>query len=321
MISKIVSLIPAEELKHCDPWLLPTVTSPTIVTAKIPRSKKEIALEKLRKKQNAHQHKGEKKAGSPDNRDANAGVGLSTNESVTTESVTCEPMTAEKLESITAEAEKAGFESGYEKGFEKGVKEGEEKGTEEGLKTGEKTVSEQAARLQKIAETLANPLEKEREKLEMQIIDMVCHLTQSVTRKALTLDSSIITDTVKKALSLLHNPENKIAIALNSQDIELIQTTLNADDMTIQYVVDDELIPGGCRVTHENGCIDASIEHRLKTVLDEVLHQRTDETLHHRSSDTEDSEHEPTTATSENNDEDTSQALENPVDEPHPEPG
>jgi flagellar assembly protein FliH len=257
----LVTRIPAEEIGNCDSWLLPEMESKKVVPAFMTKSSREA--KKLEKDKLAKE-----------SRESAAVVEENTlkqeAEEVITETITVEPMTAEKLQKITEDAEKEGYATGYADGLANAKKDGHK----QGLEAGKAEVDAMALRLKKISDTFIQPLEDEHEEIEKQILDIVCHLTRSVIKKELQIDSSMILEVVKQSISMLQEEDRNISLALNSQDINLIKESLVDNELSITLEVDDELLPGGCRLHSKNSQIDSSINHQLEKLLDDFLHQR-----------------------------------------------
>ncbi len=260
-MSELLKRVPAEKLDTCDNWSLPDITS-----------KKTIAAIK---KKPARRQKSSPKASNNNTNQSNNVVDdtleiTETIEDVVDEANDVEPITAEKLQKITDEAHKEGYESGYSEGLEKAQKEGYEAGITEA----KNEVKEKTQRLSTIADELLNALENEQQDIEKQIIDMVCSLTKAVIKRELQTDSSSIIGLVQQAFGLLNTNSSRIKLYLHSQDKALIESHMEGDDINIHYEVDDELLPGGCRIETDKATIDASIEKQMYQVLDDFLHKR-----------------------------------------------
>jgi flagellar assembly protein FliH len=255
----LVTRIPAEELGNCNSWLPPEMESNKVV----PAFKKKSLRETKKSEENTVAKEGLASA-------VEDKVVKQEAEEIIAETITIEPMTAEKLQKITEDAEKEGYATGYADGLDNAKKDGHK----QGLEAGKAEVDTMAQRLKKIADTLVQPLEDEQKKIEKQILDIVCHLTRSVIKKELQLDSSIILEVVKQSISMLQEEDRNISLTLNSQDVTLIKESLVDNELSITLEVDDELLPGGCRLQSKNSHIDSSINHQLDKLLDDFLHQR-----------------------------------------------
>ncbi|MFT5420749.1 MAG: flagellar assembly protein FliH [Candidatus Endobugula sp.] len=257
----LVTRIPAEEVASCDSWLLPEMKSKKVV----PAFRKKSSREAKRPEQSK-----ESPASAVDDQAVKQEKAKQEAEEVITETITVEPMTAEKLQQITEDAEKEGYATGYADGLDNAKKDGHK----QGLEAGKAEVDAMAQRLKKISDTFIQPLEDEHDKVEKQILDIVCHLTRSLIKKELQIDSSMILEVVKQSISMLQEEDRNISLVLNSQDVNLIKESLVDNELSITLEVDDDLLPGGCRLQSKNSTIDSSINHQLDKLLDDFAHQR-----------------------------------------------
>ena len=184
------------------------------------------------------------------------------------------PLTAEQLQQITEAAEQEGYQAGYEKGLTEGTATGTEQGYQEGLAQGKQAVTSACERFQHIIAALMVPLETEHRYLETLIVDMVTQLTTAVVKRELQTDSAHIVVLVDAALNKLPATVDKYALYLNSQDVALVEEHLQTLDAQPLYHIDDQLMPGGCRLESRNTVVDFSVEKRLAQVVDDFIHKR-----------------------------------------------
>jgi len=181
-----------------------------------------------------------------------------------------EPMTEETLKKITEDAQKEGFDKGYEEGLEKA----QEEGRLQGIKEGEADIKEKIKQLDSIINVIQNPLEQEYESLQNQMLDIICHLTRSVTERELNIDSSVIKKVVQHSLELLTPEPRKLTIRLNEKDKTQVEELLSSHELPLHFEIDPQILPGGCQIDTPNTHIDRSINSRLDEVLDNFLNQR-----------------------------------------------
>jgi len=268
-MTEVVKVIPAEELKDCQGWSIPDVSSGNTVPAVMndkPRKNSSKTLEKKALKNKAL------KGSVKDHH--------STEEKVIEESIEVvgdaivKPISAEDLQAISDAAEKEGFDKGYKKGFEQAKESGHKEGYSKGLEDGQHKITEQSDRLHTIVEDLLSPLEHEREVLEKQMVDIISQLTKAVIIRELSIDSSVILTTVRQSLELLTEKNNPLKIYLNSQDIEVVRSSLSERQETLHYQVDDTLLAGGCRIESSETRIYHTIEERIEQIVSDFVEKR-----------------------------------------------
>ena len=263
MTSEHMTRFSEEELDKCQSWSLPDVSSEKL----IPSAEKEANdREKQRQKNTRLDQNKQTKDDSPKD------------EIIESADTDLKPLTAEQLQSITETAEKEGYEAGYEKGLEEAKKEGYEVGKKEAITATKDSINQQCANLQHIIDALMIPVQSEQKQLQTILLDMVCQLAKAVVKKELTIDSSQITQLVDAALGTIPPGTDKFSLYLNGQDLALIETYLKENpkivDKELTYHIDDELLPGGCRLETRQTVIDCSVEKRLNEIIDGFLHKQ-----------------------------------------------
>ena len=248
-----------EDAAHYKHWPLPDISSASVV----PSAEKELRLQQT-------QLNAERALHAP--MDSDAG------ESIESTSEPVEPLTADQLQAITEAAEKEGHDKGYQAGFEQGLEAGRAKGHEDGVSSGQQQIREQAERLQRLIQALMIPVEHEQETLQNLMVDMICQISEAIVKRELLLDSSHITGLVEEALAAIPSGSERFILYLNNSDIELVQQYVNQNttgwDKQFSLHVDEQLLPGGCRLETPHSVVNNSVEQRLKTVLDGFLHKQ-----------------------------------------------
>lgn len=253
-----------KELTQCKGWMLPDVSNGDEIPASVA------------KKNNQKNTQINETDTSPNNKKDS----IETIEDVDLETIpeSAPAISAEELQAITDAAEKEGYQAGYEKG----LKQGETEGLAKGLEDAKQTVIDQSERLQHIIDVLLAPLESEKDKIESVLVDLVCKLTQTVIERELAIDSRTIEVLIDSVLTQLPQSISNFTLYLNPNDIELVETHLQQKELSVihemkkQYsiVSDENLLPGGCRLESKKTNIDASIETKIKKVLQDFLQKK-----------------------------------------------
>ncbi|MEO0442924.1 MAG: flagellar assembly protein FliH [Pseudomonadota bacterium] len=265
MTSEFTSRFSDEELDKCQSWSLPDVSSSKL----LPSAEKEKADRNKNKSISLSTKVSVKNKNSDSISEDDEVI-----EDVAADSVSMQPLTAEQLKEITEAAEKEGYDAGYKKGFTEGETAGNIAGKQHGLQGGQQIIAEQSERLQHLMDALLIPLESEQNLIEKIILDMVCQLAKAVIEKELVLDSSQITQLVRNAVQSLPSNTEKFTLYLNPQDSELIKEHMKTVDKKVLYQIDDELLPGGCRLEAKHSSIDATVEKRMQNIIDGFLNKR-----------------------------------------------
>lgn len=248
---KLANRIPAEDLEAYTTWVLPPIHGKEDrVLPSAGREAQQQAEEQARRK-------GEK-VEDVDYEGKNAGL------------------SAEELQRIVDEAEKEGRERGYEAGFEQGRAEGYEAGETQGEEAMRQTLVAEQQRFQHLVQSLREPIEAQDEALETLLLDTVCAITQSVVKRELLTDSSHILEQVRAAIEALPAGAQNLQIYLNPDDLALVETYAEEQQLDWQFHSDEALLPGGCRVHTRESQVDFSVEHRLAQQLEAFVNRQLD---------------------------------------------
>lgn len=180
-------------------------------------------------------------------------------------------MTAQEMQAIFDTAEKDGFAQGHVAGFEQGKAEGYEAGRQQGLMEMRAQLVAEQQRFHNIANALVDPLRAQDNDLENMLLDIICSLTQSVVQRELVTDSSHILELVKTAVDTLPVGSKNIRISLNPDDLAVIESYAEEQQLDWKFLGDSQLQPGGCRIETPESRVDFSVSLRLQSVLEQFL--------------------------------------------------
>lgn len=183
-------------------------------------------------------------------------------------------MTAQEMQDIIEAAEKDGFAQGHQEGFDKGMAEGYEAGQQKGLMEMRQQLVTEQQRFQKLAQALLNPVAEQDNDLEKLLLDVICTLTESVVQRELIIDSSHIVTLVKTAVNTLPVGSKSLRVCLNPDDLAAVETYAEEQQLNWQFVGDQQLAPGGCRIETSESRVDFSVEKRLQTVLTQFVNKQ-----------------------------------------------
>lgn len=206
------------------------------------------------------------------------------------------PLTIEQIEQIQREAHEEGLKQGYEEGFKQGHEEGLQKGQEEGHKAGEaeiraeskklqlqtKKVQTEAGHLRQVLDSLLPFVEDLDQQLEQELVTLATSVARQLVRRELQTDPGQIVAVVREALAVLPSSDRRLRLHLHPQDAEIIRDALHLTtiEQPWEVVEDPTLTRGGTRLETAVSRIDATVEHRLNTVIAEMWggERRADET-------------------------------------------
>jgi flagellar assembly protein FliH len=180
-------------------------------------------------------------------------------------------LTVEEIELMQKQAQEEGHKIGFE--------EGKQSGYQAGLEQGQAEINQRIAYLQNIISSLNHPLNELDEVIENDLLQLVKTMATQVIGRELVTKPELIVSTLKSAMSELPVNDRKLKIIVNPDDLELLKDGLTQDDdVTWQWVQDASVTRGGCRLETADTRIDATVELRIKTVIDRLLGDESDVT-------------------------------------------
>lgn len=246
---KLVNRIPAEDLEAYEAWVLPPIGGDhkrVLPSAQREASERRTEQQKRRnEKVEDVEYKGQKS-------------GLS----------------AGALQAIVDEAEQEGRQRGYQTGFDQGRSEGYEVGQKQGREEMRQGLAAEQQRFQHLIQSLREPLEEQDQALEKLLLDTICALTRSLVKRELLTDSSHILTEVKAAVAVLPTGSEQIRIFLNPDDLALVETYAEEQGLDWQFMDDEQLLPGGCRVETTQSRVDFSVEQQLAQQLEAFVNHQ-----------------------------------------------
>lgn len=175
------------------------------------------------------------------------------------------PLTVREIEEIEKRA--------YDEGFKRGREDGFSKGKQEGFAAGQKEVQDQAARLRRVLDSLALPLEELDELVEQQLSQLALVLAQQIIRRELQTQPGEVIAVVREAVGLLPFGAREVKVHLHPEDARLLREATGAGEDTPAWkIIEDPAISrGGCRVLTATSHIDATLERRLGALAADLL--------------------------------------------------
>ena len=183
------------------------------------------------------------------------------------------PLTAQELQQIADDAKKEGYVKGYEegksKGYKDGLTQGEKKGNEKAYQECKKNLLDETRRFKELADALLHPVKDQDGHLEDVLMDLVLGISQHVVESEIQSDPEKLYRIICKAVSVLPIGAKNIQVYLNHSDMQLMQTHFTSETEDWQFVEDQSLQSGGCKIATQESFIDFSLECRLKGFLEE----------------------------------------------------
>ena len=103
------------------------------------------------------------------------------------------------------------------------------------------------------------------------LLSLVMAISKSVLARELETDAEFIKQTLDQALNCLAESEAPLVITLHPADKSLVETLLAEQRISAELVADAAMVRGGCRLSRGHALVDASIESRIKSLIEKSL--------------------------------------------------
>lgn len=154
----------------------------------------------------------------------------------------------------------------HEKGFAEGK--------EEGYNVGLANLEDEIKRFDTLLQSFEASVKGLNHIFEKQVMDLAIAIAKAITRHEILTNPEVIMNVVQEALSYLPNNAKGIKVHMNHFDVEVIKKAASENVLTaldnVNIIANEEIQPGGCVVESESSHVDASLEQRMKEVLQQI---------------------------------------------------
>ncbi|MFH8134848.1 flagellar assembly protein FliH [Pantoea osteomyelitidis] len=174
----------------------------------------------------------------------------------------------QQLEQLQLQARKEAQGQGYNEGFQKGSAEGQKAGYDAGFQQGLAEAQQQQAPLQARMQQLVTEFQHTLEALDSVIASRLMQLALEAARQvigqATTVDGSALLRQIQQLLQQEPMFNGKPQLRVHPDDLQRIEQTLGPtlDLHGWRLLADSTLHPGGCKLSAEDGDLDASVATR-----------------------------------------------------------
>jgi flagellar assembly protein FliH len=166
--------------------------------------------------------------------------------------ITTVPTSHKSLEEVAEAARKKGYAEGLAQGQAEARKQGEET----------------AAELLALWQSMSKPIASQDVEVSEHLLALVVTLTHAVLERELSTDSELIKATLDEALMCLAESEAPLLVTLNPADKALVESLLEEKRLPAELVADTTMLRGGCRLDRGHALVDATIESRIRSLVE-----------------------------------------------------
>lgn len=162
------------------------------------------------------------------------------------------------------EAQGQGYNEGHQQGFAEGQKTGYDAGFAQGLADAQQQHAPLQARMQQLVTEFQNTLESLDSVIAARLMQLALEAARSVIGQATTVDGSALLRQIQGLLQQEPMFSGKPQLRVHPDDLQRIEQTLGPtlDLHGWRLLADNTLHPGGCKLSAEDGDLDASVATR-----------------------------------------------------------
>ncbi|KOC88752.1 flagellar assembly protein FliH [Winslowiella iniecta] len=165
---------------------------------------------------------------------------------------------------VRNEAQGLGYAEGQQKGYSEGQKAGYDAGYQQGLTAAQQQQAPLQARMQQLVTEFQHTLEALDSVIAARLMQLALEAARQVIGQATAVDGSALMRQIQQMIQQEPMFSGKPQLRVNPNDLpqveQMLGATLNLHGWRL--LADNTLHPGGCKVSAEDGDLDASIATR-----------------------------------------------------------
>ncbi|QKJ87577.1 flagellar assembly protein FliH [Paramixta manurensis] len=165
---------------------------------------------------------------------------------------------------VRFEAQNLGFKEGHQQGFNEGQKAGYDAGFQQGLAEAQQQQAPLQARMQQMVTEFHHTLEALDSVIAARLMQLALEAARQVIGQATAVDGSALLRQIQQMIHQEPMFSGKPQLRVHPDDLQRVEQTLGAtlDLHGWRLLGDSSLHPGGCKVSAEDGDLDASVATR-----------------------------------------------------------
>lgn len=159
-----------------------------------------------------------------------------------------------------------------EAGFQRGRSEGLAAAAAE-IQAKQRQLDERIAMLDRVLRELARPLERLDEHAVQELTTLAIRIGGELARRELAIDPAQITEIIRRASAELSLARRELRVYLHPQDLQAVRARLDAlrGEDTWTLIESPDVGRGGCRLVVGDSRIDATLDKRLRLIIEQSL--------------------------------------------------
>jgi len=167
-----------------------------------------------------------------------------------------------------AAGEQRGLEQGHKSGYQQGFSEGEQAGLAQGMAEAATQQQAQVSRFTGLIAEFQTALDSLDTVIPARLVQLSLNAVRALLGKHIVFDTSLLLQKIEQLMQENLHFTHHIELWVSHADFPLVQQQLGAvlEEHRWTLRADDNIIPGGCRVTADEGELDATLSTQWQTL-------------------------------------------------------
>ncbi|RPE04615.1 flagellar assembly protein FliH [Candidatus Pantoea deserta] len=183
-----------------------------------------------------------------------------------------------ELARLRQQAEREGYAAGERRGQEEGQSRGYQAGFEQGKLEGKEQAAlenslEQQAQINRLTQ-MVNEFQAALDSLDSvmpaRLVQLALNAVHAMLGKQIVCDASLLLEKIRQLMQENLRFTQNIELWVSKEDFPLVNEQLGETLLTHQWTLraDEKMMPGGCRITAEEGELDATLATSWQTLVE-----------------------------------------------------
>ena len=139
----------------------------------------------------------------------------------------------------------------------------------EGLESGRAEAEQIVSHMADLLDEMSKPYRSLDHLVTQELANLSMLIAKQIIRRELSINSDLVVDMAREALSTMSTLEGEIEISLHPSDVEMVHQLAegNLKGKSWKLVFDSDFLPGGCRIKTPVSYVDATIEKQMEMAL------------------------------------------------------
>lgn len=157
-----------------------------------------------------------------------------------------------------------GIDVGKKQGYQDGLSQGQQEGIEKGLAESREQQKETVGRFNQLFHEFNDSLNNMDSVISSRLVQLALTAVRAILGKNSLLDNALLLEKIQLLLKQEKLFKGDTELWVNTDDLELVRENIGSTLTSLGWALhgDDNILPGGCRITSDEGELDATMDTR-----------------------------------------------------------